>query len=124
MKTKISQLLLQTKEISKKNILSYILTNEYFYTNFESIRELVETYSALPCSNAEVQRGFSAMKRIKTLNRNRLLIRTLNSVMMISFPTSKGWCKQNIHVYINYWHQTFNFISCNKIPGTDRLCLR
>jgi len=41
-------------------------------------------FTVLPISNAEVERGFSSMYRIKTYSRNRLLTGILENLMMIS----------------------------------------
>ena len=40
---------------------------------------------ALQSSNAEVERGFSEMSRIKTLLRNKLLLQNLDKLMTISW---------------------------------------
>jgi len=49
------------------------LSNEDFSSGYENIIQLIEIYAALACSNAEVERGFSTMNRIKTDIRNLIL---------------------------------------------------
>ena len=41
-------------------------------TNFELIKDIFELYSVIPNSNADVERGFSTMNRIKTKLRNKM----------------------------------------------------
>lgn len=70
-KTKVSQSL-RTSEINKKDIITFVLTDKFFEDGYKGIREIFEIYSTIPCSNAEVERGFPALNRIKTRERNRL----------------------------------------------------
>ena len=46
--------------------------------------KFVEIYAALSTTNAEIERGFSCMKRIKTDFRNKLSIGRLQDLLMIS----------------------------------------
>jgi len=43
----------------------YILCDPYFAVGLEGLIEIIKIYSALSCSNAEVESGFSYMNRIK-----------------------------------------------------------
>jgi len=72
------------ESLTAENHLTYILTEPLFQNGYEGIMELIKIYLVLPCSNAEVERGFSAMKRIKTELRNKLGIGTMLDLMMIS----------------------------------------
>lgn len=109
LKTKVAQFILENKS-PKDNAINYIFTDAYFDIGFEGIKEIIEIYQVLPCSNAEVERGFSAMKRIKTLERNKLLPETLFSLMMISLdgPSNELWRQDNINQYIHWWVSNYN----------------
>ena len=87
--------------------ISYLLKNPYFDNGFDCIKELIKIFCALPSSNAEVERGFSAMKRIKTELRNRLLSETLDTLMTISL-LGEPIEKFNPEIYINYWMKLNN----------------
>ena len=67
-----------------EDLISFIFTDSYFQNGFESVLEILNVFCSLPTTNAEVERGFSCMKRIKTNLRNKLLIGTLHHLMMIS----------------------------------------
>ena len=51
---------------------------------FDLLVDILELFLVIPCSNAEIERGFSCMARIKTDIRNRLLTETLDYLMNIS----------------------------------------
>ena len=70
--------------IIKTDFINYILNDTFFDSGFEAIKRLIKIYLIMPISNAEVERGFSCLKRIKTLQRNRLLSESISSLMMIS----------------------------------------
>ena len=69
--------------------------------------KLLHIYTALPCSNAEVERGFSAMNRIKTDLKNRLSVCRLEDLLMISLngPEINEW---NVDEVYKYWKATCN----------------
>lgn len=72
----------------------YILRDPVFEVGYETVVELINIYIlVIPCSNVGVEKGFSAMKRIKTEIRNRLGIGTLQDLMTISLnrSESKSW---------------------------------
>ena len=95
------------KDSKFTNELYYILNNPYFQHAFENIKRLIEIYCALPSSNAEIERGFSAMSRIKTLSRNKLLTENLDNLMIISL-IGEDVKDFNPDSYIKYWLQTNN----------------
>jgi len=101
---------LKNLKIKREDLLIYILTNKDFEYGFKGILEIIEIYCALPCSNAEVERGFSTMNRIKTKERNRLLSQTLGSLMMLSLngPPAEDWKNEDTNDYISYWHSNYN----------------
>lgn len=70
-----------------------MLESSYFKDGFTIIIQLLTLYSTLPVSNAEVERGFSALSRIKTKLRNKLSVGRLEDLMMISLngPNIKDW---------------------------------
>jgi len=110
MKNKLfSELKKPEKELNEylrqKQFIIYILTNDYFTSGYEGLLQLVEVYACLPCTNAEVERGFSAMNRIKTDIRNRLLPEKLNDLMMISLNGGKSgqWSSERIDEWFNFW---------------------
>ncbi|ELT88776.1 hypothetical protein CAPTEDRAFT_216552 [Capitella teleta] len=53
-------------------------------TTLPNLRRIAHVAMVLPVSTADCERGFSAMKRIKTKQRNRLIDTTLNNLMMIT----------------------------------------
>jgi hypothetical protein len=50
---------------------------------FYNLFPIIELFSSIICSNAEVERGFSCMGRIKDDLRNRLTTDSLNDLMII-----------------------------------------
>ena len=50
----------------------------------ETLRLLYPTFSKLPVSTADCERGFSTIKRIKTVPKNRLKTETLDRLIRIS----------------------------------------
>jgi len=88
-----------------KQFIIYILTDNYFTNGYDGLLQLVEVYACLPCTNAEVERGFSAMNRIKTDIRNRLLPEKLNDLMMISLNGGEPgqWSSERIDEWFNFW---------------------
>jgi len=89
------------------DIFSYILSNADYKSGFEGILELMKIYTALPLSNAEVERGFSAMNRVKNDLRNRLSVGKLEDLMMITLngPEVKDW---NPLEAFNFWSNNFH----------------
>jgi len=55
-------------------------------------------------SNAEVERGFSCMNRIKTKIRNKLLPETLNELMMIDLNGGESgeWSISRVEEWFQY----------------------
>ena len=66
------------------DILAYILNNPCFQNGFEAIMKLGHIFATLPCSNADVERGFSCMNRTKTKLRNKFSVGRLEDLIMIS----------------------------------------
>ena len=87
---------------SEGNLLSLILQEPLFQNGYEAIIELIKIYSILPCSNSEVERGFSTMKRIKTELRNKLGIGTIMELMMVSLNGVES-SKWDSSVSYNRW---------------------
>jgi len=96
--------------LKEKKFLHYILSNPYFQVGFNGILQIIEIYSVLPCSNAQVERGFSAMNRIKTKIRNKLLPETLNELMILDLNgvNSSEWALKRIPEWFSYWEKNFN----------------
>jgi len=67
-------------------VLFFILSKQknLFKHGFETRIKLVKSDAALPTINAEIARGFSCMKRIKTDFRNKLSVERLQDLLMIS----------------------------------------
>ena len=68
--------------LSNEELFSHVWT--YLSKKLPNIMLADEYYYSLPCSNAEVERGFSTLSNIKTDKRNRLLDTSLNDFMTIS----------------------------------------
>jgi len=65
--------------------MSFILSWQKNFLNMdliEAIMKLIRIYATFPTANAEIERGFSSMKRIKTGFRNKLSGR-LQGLLMI-----------------------------------------
>lgn len=90
------------QEKLKKDSLSYVLNEPYFQTGYETVIELLKIYAALPSSNAEVERGFSCMNRIKTKLRNKLSVGRMQDLIAISLNGQpvKDWSPNES---FNYW---------------------
>ena len=102
--------LFNKEESFNKQSIEYILSNPYFDSGFETMKKLVSIYAVLPCSNAEVERGFSCMNRIKTKIRNRLLPDTLRELMLIDLVGGQPglWAQQKIASWFSYWENTYH----------------
>ena len=98
--------------ITRKDYLNHILNDAYFQTGFDGIIEILKLYAALPCSNACVERGFSAMNRIKSLPRNKMSTDKPNFLMHISL-NGQDIDKWNPDYYIEYWIKTNNIRNLN-----------
>ena len=72
------------REISCKNFLTLVSTNDSLTTMFPNLSTLAFIARILPVSTAECERCFSGMKRIKTVLRNRMETDTLEKLMRIS----------------------------------------
>ena len=81
------------KKLFEDDFINHVLESSYFKDGFTIIIQLLTLYSTLPVSNAEVERGFSALSRIKTKLRNKLSVGRLEDLMMISLngPNIKDW---------------------------------
>ena len=82
----------------------------FFKTDYNELLELFKIYLTLPSSNAEVERGFSCMKRIKTQLRNRMSTQLLEDLMNISLNGDKieDW---NVEESVLYWIKKNNLRS-------------
>jgi hypothetical protein len=101
---------IQNDKLKTKQYVSYFLSDPYFKTGYEGIIQIIEIYAVIPCSNAEVERGFSTMNRIKTKIRNRLLPENLKELMVIDLvgEDSVEWIKERIDEWFNYWNSNHN----------------
>ena len=57
------------------------------------VSRILARIAVLPASSAQVERLFSAMKRVKSAQRNRLKAKTLDHLLRISIegPTVQAW---------------------------------
>ena len=60
--------------IKKGKVTSFILSwqKNFFKHGFEAKMKFIEIYATFPPANAEIERGFSSTKRVKTDFRNKL----------------------------------------------------
>ena len=65
-------------------MLKLLVSNSTLQTMYPQFTKLACIALVIPVSTAECERSFSAMKRIKTDSRNRLLTENLNHLMRIS----------------------------------------
>eukprot|EP00733_Pompholyxophrys_punicea_P000635 Pompholyxophrys_punicea_v1_NODE_204_length_2775_cov_14.624265.p2 type:complete len:152 gc:universal NODE_204_length_2775_cov_14.624265:1957-2412(+) len=65
-------------------IVTSFLKSETLVSIYPNIAFLMKVYTVLTLQSADCERGFSAMKRIKTAFRNRLSNKTLEQLMYIS----------------------------------------
>ena len=102
-KLKLNEYYLKNVNSSSPNIsLNIIFSDPYFETGFDELKDIIKIHMTIPSSNAEVERGFSAMKRIKTLLRNRMGTNLMDKLMNISLNGEEiaNW---NPEESINYW---------------------
>jgi len=102
---------------SKNNNIEYVLSNQQFQIGFEGLSELLRIYSSLPISNAEVERGFSAVNRIKTDLRNRLSTGKLEDLMMISLngPECNQWNLKHLTITGKQFTIPINFLNRHQL---------
>ena len=72
------------KDVTMADILHDFLRTPPLVESYPQMARLAEIVLCYPMSNADVERGFSAMNRIKTSLRTRLLNENLNALMLIS----------------------------------------
>ena len=74
--------------IRESNLLCTAIKNELLKSNnslaYPLLAELASCALSLPVSNAECERGFSALKRTKTTLRNRLTTKSLDALLHIT----------------------------------------
>ncbi|XP_073669155.1 E3 SUMO-protein ligase KIAA1586-like [Paramisgurnus dabryanus] len=108
-----NKLLTIRKTLAVEAATSTILLKEFHQfkchgTTGDNLRKVLITVSTLPVSTAECERGFSAMNRILTDERNRINVSTLNNLLFISingpevayFPArrfAEMWIKEGRH---------------------------
>ncbi|CAF2991799.1 unnamed protein product [Rotaria sp. Silwood2] len=71
------------KDFWKSYILQKQLMNNGFYYEFKNILLLLNVYLISPTNSTECERGFSAINRIQTIGRSRLMVSTLDSLMTV-----------------------------------------
>lgn len=76
------QIVLNFKSMSMKDFLRIFI--KQYSDEFPEFSKLAKIASVLPISSADAERGFSAMKRIKTCARNRISEGKLKTLMMIT----------------------------------------
>ena len=72
----------QGKETSE--VLKMLATNSTYQTLYPLFSKFASIALTLPVTNADSERGFSCMNRIKTTLRNRLTVSSLDSLLRIS----------------------------------------
>ncbi|KAL0812029.1 hypothetical protein ABMA28_009423 [Loxostege sticticalis] len=77
----IDKLLQQWHGISYAEVRKY--TNAAGINTFQELSDLAISALSLPHSNAEVERAFSAMNIVKNKLRNKMAVKTLNSILLI-----------------------------------------
>ena len=79
--------LLQTQEFKNKHskdILDLLSTNETLIVLYPILYNFSQIALTLPVSNADAERGFSCMNRVKTELRNRLTVSSLDTLLRMS----------------------------------------
>ena len=112
MKRKINEEMKRDNEgkIEQIGFVSYILSNADFLTDYDGVIEIIKIYAVLPCSNAEVERGFSTMNRIKTDIRNQLSPDVLENLLMVNLNGNgeKQWYMDKVEEWMNFWYKNNN----------------
>ena len=72
------------KEKTIDSVLASLTSNSVYRDSFTELAKLAAAALVIPMSTADCERGFSAMKRIKTDLRNSLKTETLDYLMRIS----------------------------------------
>ena len=67
-----------------RELLTALVQQTYLQKIFPNLHKLAVIALVIPISSADCERGFSALKRIKTRLRNRLSNRILNNLLKIS----------------------------------------
>ncbi|CAF2752095.1 unnamed protein product [Rotaria sp. Silwood2] len=71
------------KEFWKSFILLKQTTNSLFNDQYKNIFLLLNIYLISPTNSVECERGFSAINRVQTIGRSRLMVSTLDALMTI-----------------------------------------
>ena len=66
------------------DVLRMLALNETYQTLYPILSKFAQIALALPVSNADSERGFSCMNRVKTQLRNRLSVSSLDTLLRIS----------------------------------------
>lgn len=83
----LSLMMLSSTKYSKltnREVMIQLAVKPEFQDAFPNMSRLAAIGLSLPVSTAECERGFSAVKRIKTCQRNQMKQHTLNGLLMIS----------------------------------------
>ena len=72
------------KNKHSKDILELLSTNETLIVLYPFLSKFSQIALTLPVSNADAERGFSCMNRVKTERRNRLTVSSLDTLLRIS----------------------------------------
>ena len=81
------RILLQEQEFKDKSatqVMKSLSSNQTLVALYPTISRFAQIALTLPISNADVERGFSCMNRVKTDLRNRLTVSSLDTLLRIS----------------------------------------
>ena len=72
------------RNMEATDVLRMLALNETYQTLYPILSKFAQIALALPVSNADSERGFSCMNRVKTQLRNRLTVSSLDTLLRIS----------------------------------------
>lgn len=84
-----------------------------------SLQQLIQLLEVLPISSAECERGFSQMNLIHTSGRNRLLVTSVNDLLMVGVngPSLEVW---NADKYVISWLKSGHHGALDKATGLPK----
>jgi hypothetical protein len=72
------------KQKETSDVLNILATNSSYQNLYPLFSKIASIALTLPVTNADSERGFSVMNRVKTVLRNRLTVSSLDSLLRIS----------------------------------------
>lgn len=101
---------------------SWQAINDIYGARFPNVLKVIDLLLSLPSGSSECERGFSAMKMIKTPYRNKLRSSTLTLLMTVQLHTAdipEYDPEPAIHQWLKFHHRRPDFMEKKKRPLVD-----